>query len=40
MAGRSITTMDVREFVRHLRDTTTDSAVHRATGLNRRTIMR
>lgn len=32
--------MDIRELVRHLRDTTNDSAVQRATGLNRRTIMR
>jgi len=32
--------MDIRELLRHLRDTTTDSAVQRATGLNRRTIQR
>ena len=32
--------MDIRELVRHLRDTTNDSAVQRATGLNRRTILR
>ena len=32
--------MDLRELVRHLRDTTNDSAVQRATGLNRRTIQR
>src|SRR5215211_7064382 len=40
MAGRRIDTMDVRELVRHLRDTTNDSAVQRTTGLNRRTIQR
>jgi transposase len=32
--------MDIRELLRHLRDTTNDSAVRRATGLNRRTIQR
>ena len=32
--------MDIRELVRHLRDTTNDSAVQRTTGLNRRTIQR
>ena len=40
MAGRRIDTVDIRELVRHLRDTTNDSAVQRATGLNRRTIVR
>jgi transposase len=40
MAGRRIDTMDIRELVRHLRDTTNDSAVQRTTGLNRRTIQR
>jgi transposase len=40
MAGRRIDTVDIRELVRHLRDTTNDSAVRRATGLNRRTIQR
>jgi transposase len=40
MAGRRIHTVDIRELVRHLRDTTNDSAVRRATGLNRRTIQR
>src|SRR6266508_158255 len=40
MAGRRIDTMDIRELVRHLRDATNDSAVQRATGLNRRTIVR
>jgi len=40
MAGRRIDTVDIRELVRHLRDTTNDSAVRRATGLNRRTIVR
>jgi transposase len=32
--------MDIRELVRHLRDTTNDSALQRTTGLNRRTIVR
>lgn len=32
--------MDLRELLRHLRATTNDSAVQRATGLNRRTIAR
>ena len=32
--------MDIRELLRHLRDTTNDSAVQRTTGLNRRTIVR
>jgi transposase len=40
MAGRRIDTVDIRELVRHLRDTTNDSAVQRTTGLNRRTIQR
>jgi transposase len=40
MAGRRIDTVDIRDVVRHLRDTTNDSAVQRATGLNRRTIQR
>ena len=40
MAGRRINTVDIRDLVRHLRDTTNDSAVQRATGLNRRTIQR
>jgi hypothetical protein len=40
MAGRRIDTVDIRELLRHLRDTTNDSAVKRATGLNRRTIVR
>jgi transposase len=40
MAGRRINTVDIRELVRHLRDTTNDSAVQRTTGLNRRTIVR
>src|SRR5262245_22170778 len=40
MAGRRITTLDIRELLRHLRDTSNDSAVQRATGLNRRTIVR
>jgi len=40
MAGRRIDTVDIRELVRHLRDTTNDSAVQRTTGLNRRTIVR
>lgn len=40
MAGRRIATVDIRELVRHLRDTTNTSAVQRATGLNRRTIQR
>jgi len=40
MAGRRIDTVDIRELVRHLRDTTNDSGVQRTTGLNRRTIQR
>ena len=40
MAGRRIDTVDIRELLRHLRDTTNDSAVQRTTGLNRRTIVR
>ena len=40
MAGRRIDTVDIRELLRHLRDTTNDSAIQRATGLNRRTIVR
>ena len=40
MAGRSIDLMDLREVLRHLRTTTNLSAIQRATGLNRRTLMR
>jgi transposase len=40
MAGRRIDTVDIRELLRHLRDTTNDSAIQRTTGLNRRTIVR
>jgi transposase len=40
MAGRSIDLMDVREVLRHLQTTTNLSAIQRATGLNRRTLMR
>ena len=40
MAGRSIDLMDVREILRHLQTTTNLSAIQRATGLNRRTLMR
>jgi transposase len=40
MAGRSISLMDVREVLRHLQTTTNLSAIQRATGLNRRTLMR
>ena len=40
MAGRSIGLMDVREVLRHLQTTTNLSAIQRATGLNRRTLMR
>jgi transposase len=40
MAGRRITTLDIRELIRYIRETTNDSAVHRMTGLNRRTIQR
>ena len=32
--------MDLREVLRHLRTTTNLSAIQRATGLNRRTLMR
>ena len=32
--------MDVREVLRHLQTTTNLSAIQRATGLNRRTLMR
>lgn len=40
MAGRSIPLHDLRELLRHLQATPNDSAVQRATGLNRRTIAR
>jgi hypothetical protein len=40
MAGRSIDLMDVREILRQLQSTTNLSAIQRATGLNRRTLMR
>lgn len=40
MAGRSIELMDVRELLRHLQATTNLSAIQRATGLNRRTLLR
>lgn len=40
MAGRTIPVHDLRELLRHLQATTNDSAVQRATGLNRRTIAR
>ncbi|HEU5423360.1 MAG TPA: IS21 family transposase [Nitrolancea sp.] len=40
MAGRSIDLMDVREILRYLQTTTNLSAIQRATGLNRRTLMR
>lgn len=40
MAGRHVPVHDVRELLRHLQTTANDSAVHRATGLNRRTIAR
>ena len=40
MAGRTIPVHDLRELLRHLQVTTNDSAVQRATGLNRRTIAR
>jgi transposase len=40
MAGRSIDLMDLREVLRHLQTTGNLSAIQRATGLNRRTIMR
>jgi hypothetical protein len=40
MAGRSIDLMDVRGGLRHLQTTTNLSAIQRATGLNRRTLMR
>lgn len=40
MAGRKIPMDDLRELLRHLQHTTNDSAVQRATGLNRRTIAR
>lgn len=40
MAGRSVPVQDLRELLRHLQATTNDSAVQRATGLNRRTIVR
>src|SRR3954462_4468470 len=40
MAGRIIDLMDLREVLRHLQTTTNLSAIQRATGLNRRTLMR
>ena len=40
MAGRRTNLMDIRELLRHLQATSNVSAIHRATGLNRRTILR
>src|SRR5262245_30188349 len=40
MAGRSTPLMDIRTVVRYLQASTSVSATRRATGLNRRTIMR
>lgn len=40
MAGRRVPVHDLRELLRHLQSTTNDSAIRRATGLNRRTIAR
>ena len=40
MAGRSIPLHDLRELLRHLQASPNDSAIQRATGLNRRTIAR
>lgn len=40
MAGRRVPMHDLRELLRHLQSQANDSAVQRATGLNRRTIAR
>ena len=40
MAGRKTALMDLRELLRHLQASSNISAIGRATGLNRRTIMR
>jgi transposase len=40
MAGRRTTLMDIRNLLRHLQASSNVSAIQRATGLNRRTIMR
>src|SRR5690242_9733695 len=40
MAGRRTTLMDIRNLLRHLQAETNISAIQRATGLNRRTILR
>src|SRR5437868_3873001 len=40
MAGRRTTLMDIRNLLRHLQVETNISAIERATGLNRRTILR
>jgi uncharacterized protein (DUF1697 family) len=40
MAGRHVPVHDLRELLRHLQLTASDSAVQRTTGLNRRTIAR
>lgn len=40
MAGRTVPVHDIRELLRHLQVTPNNSAVQRATGLNRRTIAR
>jgi hypothetical protein len=40
MAGRRTTLMDIRNLLRHLQHETNISAIERATGLNRRTILR
>src|SRR6478672_11539248 len=40
MAGRRTAFMDIRNLLRHLQASPNISAIQRATGLNRRTIMR
>src|SRR5262245_6408461 len=40
MAGRSTNLMDIRNLLRHLQASSNISAISRATGLNRRTILR
>ena len=39
MTGKRLATMDIRELLRHLRETESDRAVQRATGFDRRTTI-
>jgi len=38
MSGRRKNIMDIRELLRHMRSTTSDRAVQRATGVHRNTV--